>query len=153
MILNSFYPDGCKIVGIFIFMISLFVITFLSATLLPLSSEVVVLAYLSGGANPFDVWIIASLGNILGGATNYGLGRLFGHLPFVLEQVSHPRMHKWVPRIQRRGAVLGILGFVPIIGDPLLLCMGLIQTPWLPTLSWMSIGKILRYGALVIPFH
>ncbi len=130
----------------------LFLITFLSATILPLSSEIVVLSYLTSGESPYLVWMIASLGNVFGGATNYFLGRLFSQSKWVQKAWNHPRMTTWIPRIQQRGSMLAFFGFLPIIGDPLLICMGTIQTPWIQTLMWMTLGKTVRYGILIYPF-
>lgn len=57
---------------------SLFASSFLSATLLPGNSEVVLVAMLLAGvSHPWWLVLIATIGNSLGGVTNVILGRLF----------------------------------------------------------------------------
>jgi len=57
---------------------SLFASSFLSATLLPGNSEVVLVAMLlSGVSQPWLLVLIATMGNSLGGLTNVILGRFF----------------------------------------------------------------------------
>ena len=59
-------------------LISLFASSFLSATLLPGNSEVVLIAMLLAGVSqPWLLVLIAIIGNSLGGVTNVILGRLF----------------------------------------------------------------------------
>ena len=58
--------------------LGLFASGFLAATLLPLSSEAVLVALVAAGG--YDVgllWFAASLGNSLGAAVNWALGRLY----------------------------------------------------------------------------
>jgi membrane protein YqaA with SNARE-associated domain len=52
---------------------------FLAATLLPLHSELLLLALLASGQDPAGLWLAASLGNTLGGALNWLLGRHLLH--------------------------------------------------------------------------
>ncbi len=57
---------------------SLFASSFLSATLLPGNSEVVLVAMLlSGVSHPWVLVLTATMGNSLGGLTNVILGRFF----------------------------------------------------------------------------
>ncbi|NOQ81086.1 MAG: DedA family protein [Methylophaga sp.] len=48
---------------------------FLAATILPLSSELVLSALSLAGENPLTVIVIASLGNVAGSVVNYLIGR------------------------------------------------------------------------------
>jgi membrane protein YqaA with SNARE-associated domain len=122
----------------------LFVICFLSATILPLSSEGVVLLFLAGDYAPLPVLAVASLGNCAGGALNYYLG--YAGKKALGEKW---KSGKWSAKIERTGAWLALLAWVPVIGDPLLLTMGFYRTPQLPTLLLMCLGKIARYSILV----
>ena len=54
--------------------IGLFVVCFLAATILPLTSEGALIVFLALNFDPFICMVVASLGNIIGGTTNYGLG-------------------------------------------------------------------------------
>ena len=54
----------------------LFVATFLAATILPFSSEIVLVSLIAAGFDPIHCFIIATLGNTLGGMTSYGLAAM-----------------------------------------------------------------------------
>ena len=54
----------------------LFLLTFLSATILPILSEAFLLAMLAKGFDPMTCLTISTIGNSLGGITNYGIGKL-----------------------------------------------------------------------------
>ena len=54
----------------------LFLASFLSSTIVPMSSEVALVTLIALGLNPIWCVLIATLGNSLGGMTSYGLGYL-----------------------------------------------------------------------------
>jgi membrane protein YqaA with SNARE-associated domain len=56
--------------------IGLFASSFLAATILPLSSEIVLSVLLLNGLNPISLVAVATIGNVLGSVVNYGLGLL-----------------------------------------------------------------------------
>ena len=56
---------------------ALFASAFVSSTILPGNSEIVLAAVVKGGGAPLAAAIaVATLGNTLGGMTTYGIGRL-----------------------------------------------------------------------------
>lgn len=117
-------------------LISLFVSSFLAATLLPGGSEVVLFALLK--AYPSTMWTalgIATLGNTLGGMVSFGMGWL----------VPQSRQLKHVQQVRRYGAPALLLAWVPLIGDALCLAAGWLRlNPWQAAL-YMAIGKFARY--------
>jgi len=117
---------------------ALFAAAFVSATLLPASSELVLLAVVR--AAPQDAVIavaVATLGNTLGGLTTYYLGRL---LPERTQ--PSPRV---ADAVRRHGAWALLLSWVPIVGDGLCAAAGWLRIPvgW-ATLA-MATGKLARY--------
>ena len=132
--------------------IGLFFSCFLSATLLPLSSEAVIIYMLY---QKYDVWaclLIATAGNTIGGMTNYLLG-LMGH-PKWLQKcgIKEERIHSFELRIQKYGYWLAFFSWVPFIGDPLTAALGFFRVPWIPVLVLTTTGKFLRYLVLILPF-
>ncbi|OZS44124.1 hypothetical protein ASV53_09845 [Photobacterium sanguinicancri] len=124
----------------------LFSTGFLSATLLPGGSEANLVATLKLGDNA--VWLVvavATLGNTLGGMTNYWLGRL---LP---DKTSDEKQgHRALLWLKKYGYWSLFFSWLPIIGDPLCLAAG-----WLRMNHWLSfliimIGKALRYTVLAM---
>ncbi|ELF1047811.1 DedA family protein [Enterobacter asburiae] len=119
---------------------SLFASSFLSATLLPGNSEVVMVAMLlSGVSQPWLLVLIATMGNSLGGLTNVILGRFFP-----LREKSRWQ-EKAVGWLKRYGAATLLLSWMPVIGDLLCLLAGWMRISWGPVLFFLCLGKALRY--------
>lgn len=119
---------------------SLFASSFLSSTLLPGNSEVVLVAMLlSGVSQPWLLVLIATMGNSLGGLTNVILGRLFP-----LRETSRWQ-EKAVYWLQRFGPVALLLSWMPVIGDLLCLLAGWLRLSWWPVVFFLCLGKALRY--------
>ena len=127
--------------------LSLFVISFLAATILPFSSELT-LAGLVTTSN-YDnllLLIVASLGNVLGSVVNWILGFYSRNLstkrwfPFKDKQIE--KSSKWFNRFGRWSL---LFAWVPIIGDPLTLVAGLLRVKFVEFLILVTIGKVSRY--------
>lgn len=123
----------------------LFISAFLSATLLPGGSEVV-LAYLAGlnEHSPLLLLGVASAGNTLGGMSSWAIGRV---LP--AGRFQSPQLHPAVARIRRHGSPALLLSWVPIIGDPLCAAAGWLRVPWYRALMFIALGKIARYAVVL----
>ncbi|HDR2277655.1 TPA: DedA family protein [Enterobacter ludwigii] len=121
-------------------LLSLFASSFLSATLLPGNSEVVLVAMLlSGVSQPWLLVLIATMGNSIGGLTNVILGRFFP-----LREKSRWQ-EKAVGWLKRYGAATLLLSWMPVIGDLLCLLAGWMRISWGPVLFFLCLGKALRY--------
>lgn len=119
---------------------SLFASSFLSSTLLPGNSEVVLVAMLlSSVSQPWLLVLIATMGNSLGGLTNVILGRFFP-----LREKSRWQ-EKAVGWLKRYGAATLLLSWMPVIGDLLCLLAGWMRISWGPVLFFLCLGKALRY--------
>ncbi|MCE9550256.1 MAG: DedA family protein [Betaproteobacteria bacterium] len=122
-------------------LVSLFISSFLAATLLPGGSEVVLISVLK--LYPELFWpalLLGTLGNTLGGMVSFGMGRLL------------PQTHKLkhVEKIQRYGTPALLLAWVPLLGDALCLAAGWLRlNPWHAAL-FMAIGKFARYWIIAI---
>jgi membrane protein YqaA with SNARE-associated domain len=121
-------------------LISLFASSFLSATLLPGNSEVVLIAMLLAGVSqPWLLVLIAIIGNSLGGVTNVILGRLF---PLRKTSRWQEKASGW---LRRYGAVTLLLSWAPVIGDLLCLLAGWMRISWGPVLFFMPWQSITLY--------
>ena len=122
-------------------------ISFLAATILPFSSEVVLTTmYLSNSFETYFLLIFASIGNIMGSITNWYLGKkitLFQNrkwFPVSREQLERSRQY-----FQKYGLWSLLLAWVPIIGDPLTLLAGVLKVRFGIFFVLVSISKISRY--------
>ncbi|HRE75834.1 MAG TPA: YqaA family protein [Flavobacteriales bacterium] len=124
----------------------LFLGCFVSATILPFASEAFVLAMLLGGFDPVAVVLVATLGNWLGGLTNYLLGYLADYhvleRRFSLKKDKIDRFKIWVDRY---GVWVALITWVPVIGDPLTLVLGFFRTSFWKIAVLSLIGKCVRY--------
>lgn len=119
---------------------SVFLIAFVSATLVPLGSEPAVFAVVK--ANEAMFWpaiLVATLGNTLGGVLNYGIGYR-AKIAFAKERQS-----RWFGWLRRFGAKTMLLSWLPGIGDPLCSLAGWLHLPFWPSVMYMAIGKFARY--------
>ena len=118
----------------------IFVGSFLSATLLPGGSEVLLYALLR--QHPQTLWpalALATLGNTLGGLTSYAGGRW-------LPQPDKVASSRWHTPLQRWGSPLLALAWAPIIGDALCVAAGWLRINWLSCTLFMALGKAARYA-------
>ena len=126
--------------------LGLFFASFLAATVIPFSSEIVLTALL---ANQYPVTlslIIATLGNWLGGMSSYFLGRL-GRWE-VLQRyfgVSKSRVETFKKRIEGWGGFLAFFCWLPLVGDVFAVGLGFFKIEWLKVSFWMIAGKAIRY--------
>ena len=132
---------------IFISYLKLFIISFLAATILPLSSEIVLTTMLL--TNLFEknlLLILASSGNILGSVFNWYLGQkitIFQDRKWF--PVSPKQLNKSQKYFQKYGLWSLLLAWVPVIGDPLTLLAGLLKVRFSIFFILVSISKISRY--------
>ena len=132
---------------IFISYLKLFIISFLAATILPLSSEIVLTTMLL--TNLFEkniLLIIASSGNILGSIFNWYLGKkitIFQDRKWF--PVSPEQLNKSQKYFHKYGLWSLLLAWVPVIGDPLTLLAGVLKVRFSIFFILVSISKISRY--------
>ena len=132
--------------------IGLFSASFLSATILPMSSEGILLLMLSQQYDPVSCLIVATIGNSIGGLTNYGLGMFGNALWFKRFGIKEEKLITFQKRIQKRGYLLAFFSWVPFIGDPMTVALGFFKVPFIPVLFFIVLGKFLRYLVFVLPF-
>jgi len=126
--------------------IGLFIAAFLAATVLPLSSEIVLSALLLNGLSPVTLVLTATAGNVLGSLTNYGLG--FWANRVVIKKwsgMSEDDFARAEQRFVKYGIISLFFAWVPVIGDPLTVMAGVLRVrlPWF--LILVTAGKFLRY--------
>ncbi|MBQ0718959.1 MAG: DedA family protein [Gammaproteobacteria bacterium] len=122
---------------------------FVSSTLLPGASEVLLLWLVEQGESRLLVLLaIASVANTAGGFLTYWMGR-WAEKGF--ERLRHrpPPSNATIDYVRRWGYPVLLLSWLPIVGDGLCLAAGWLQLRWLPSLVFIFIGKALRYCLLV----
>ncbi len=135
-------------------LLGLFLASFLAATILPFSSEFVLMSMTAGPWGTAELWMVASLGNWLGGMSSYGLGRLGDPDRIARWLRTDPaKAEAWRIRLERHGAWAAWLCWLPIVGDPIAIALGLGRTHLATTALFMLLGKALRYAAVLALFR
>lgn len=129
--------------------LSLFFISLLSATLLPLGSEGVLLYDISQGYNIYLLWLFASLGNTLGSVINYFLGYKGEAYLREKKYLTHKSIDKYHKVFAKYGGWSLLLSPLPIIGDPLTFIAGLFKYNFNLFLALVFFSKSFRYGVLI----
>lgn len=129
----------------------MFISALLAATILPFSSEVVILVLYAAGLNPVALIVYGSIGNILGSMINYGIGRL-GKLEWIEKylHVSTKNVHKTEKFMEGKGAWIGgLLSSIPFIGDVITIVLGYTHANILVSFISIAISKTGRYILLI----
>lgn len=128
---------------------TLFVVAFVSATLLPLGSEPALYGLLQ--LNPELFWpaiLVATAGNTLGGMVDWWMG--YG-AHRVVDRWGHSRAHvKAIEWLERLGPKACFFSFLPVVGDPLCAVAGWLRLPFWPCSAWMLAGKFVRYVVMTL---
>ena len=124
---------------------------FLAASILPFSSEAVMVGLLAAG---LDMWALVAwgtVGNVLGSLFNYGIGRL-GKMEWI-EKYLHTKPED-LDRARRfmggRGAWMGLFSCIPVIGDVITIVLGLMRANFTIFIVSVTISKLARYVVLMV---
>ena len=127
-------------------LLTLFISSFVSATLFPGGSELLLIYYLKN--NPADLWLyfsVVTLGNSLGALLTYLLGY---YLYWGRKEAESKYQKAWL-FCQRYGASALLFSWLPIIGDLLPLAAGWLKLAMIPSTLLIVIGKAIRYWVIV----
>ena len=121
----------------------LFLISFLAATLLPISSEIFVASMIVAKFNPIAVLLVATAGNFCGASTNYFIGKFGGDFVlskyFKIDQKKQKKAEKFYKKF---GAPSLFFSWLPVIGDPLCVVPGILH------LNFLILGFFWKNGAI-----
>ena len=129
---------------------TVFVVAFISGTLLPLGSEPAVFGLVK--LNPELFWpavLVATVANTLAGGVNWwmGYGAERAYVRVKHKEPPDPRALRW---LERFGAKACLLSWLPLVGDPLCAVAGWLKLPFWPCVIYMAIGKFARYVTMTV---
>ncbi len=128
----------------------MFIASFIAGSVFPFSSEAVLTALQLAGLEPLHLFLAATVGNVGGSMFNYGVGTL-GKMEWIekylhVEPAKVRRTARWM---ERYGAWIGVLCFLPILGSVIAVTLGFTRAnPWL-SLFTITLGKAARYALLI----
>ena len=126
--------------------IGLFIASFLAATIIPFSSELVLSILIANNYDLTTSLIVASIGNWMGGLSSYLIGRL-GSWDTIEKylRVKRDKILLWKKKIDSWGGLLAFLCWLPVVGDPIAIALGFFRTNILTVAIFMLAGKFVRY--------
>jgi membrane protein YqaA with SNARE-associated domain len=128
---------------------SLFLLSFLASTLIPLGSEWLLVAMLLAKSEPWVVVAVATVGNYLGALSTYGIGLYGGDFltrrVLRMDEKSTMKAEKFYARF---GSYSLLFSFLPVVGDPLCLVGGMLRVRFVRFSLLVFSGKLARYAAV-----
>jgi len=135
-------------------LIGLFLGCFLAATVVPFSSDFLMVGVLIAGINPVLAIIVATAGNWLGGLTSYYIG-FIGKWDWIEKwfKVKEETLLKQKHNIDKYGSMLAFLTWLPIIGDIFAVTLGFYKVNFTKSAIFMLIGKGARFAFWALLYH
>lgn len=129
----------------------LFIATFLSGTIIPFSSELIMFGLIKLGADPISCLVAATLGNTLGGMTCYWVGHL-GKMEWIERylKMKPEKIEKAQKFLQGRGAYMALFSFLPFVGEVIAVTLGYMRSNRWIVLASMTVGKLIRYIIILL---
>ena len=129
--------------------LGMFLSALIAGTVVPFSSEAVLVACISMGLNPILCVLAATAGNMIGGMTCYWLGSL-GNMKWIERYfgVNEKKLRRAERFVKGRGAWMAFFMFIPFLGEAIGVVLGLMRANvWITTIA-MFLGKSFRYIAI-----
>lgn len=136
--------------------LSLFFISFLAGSFVPLGSEAYLIYLIENSPQHFSLFLMmASIGNTLGGMTCYFIARYGGHVLIrKYLKINHTKIDKWGDRISKYPIeVSSLLTWLPFVGEVIAATLGLLSHKWKLIFLGMFLGKFIRYLAILKAFE
>ncbi|MDP4270184.1 MAG: VTT domain-containing protein [Bacteroidota bacterium] len=124
----------------------LFLASFLAATILPFSSEIVFSALVLAGMNLWGCTVAATIGNFLGGLSCYYLGYL-GNVEWIEKylKIKKEKVDKLQNWLNGKGSAMAFFVFLPGVGDIIAVALGFLRANVYAVSLFMFAGKFIRY--------
>jgi len=126
--------------------VGLFLSSFLAATVLPFSSEIILSAFIYSNYNMYTCVFVATFGNFAGGMSGYYLGRL-GKWRFIEKymRIKQSTMEAYRTKITPYASLAAFMAWLPFIGDFICVALGVFKCNIKRIAVFMFAGKLLRY--------
>lgn len=127
------------------------IMAFLAGTVVPITSEVLLVFFLGIGLNAVGLTLAATIGNTLGGVTCFMIGYLTTKEKVQkFFKVPDRRMKRADMLIHKYGYWTAAFSFLPVLGEVFLLSLGIMRVNRFKVISLMALGKLFRYSLVVI---
>lgn len=126
--------------------IGLFIGSFLAATIIPLSSEGILIGLVYAG---FDLGLciaLATVGNWLGSLSSFWLGYA-GRIDLVEKwlKIKEEKVRQWEPRVRKYSTLMALFSWLPFVGDIMAVALGFFRCNFWKMTAFIFVGKLARY--------
>lgn len=131
--------------------VGLFIACFISGTIIPFSSDIILITLIAVGFDYIACLIVASVANSAGEMVNYYIGRM-GKTDWIerFSNIKPEKVESMKEKISKRGAYIAFFSWVPGIGNLISISLGYLRyTPWKVALG-ITAGKTSRYVVIII---
>ena len=134
--------------------IGLFIGAMLAATVIPFSSDVLLLGMLVAGGDIYITVIVATCGNWAGGMISYGMGYM-GKWEWIEKwlRIKKETLEKQKVKIDKYGSWLAFWSWLPFVGDIFALGLGFYKVNMINSAIFMFIGKSVRFILWAILYY
>ncbi len=127
------------------------ILAFLAGTVVPITSEVLLVFFLGIGLNAVGLTLAATIGNTLGGITCFMIGYLTTKEKVQkFFKIPDRRMKRADMLIQKYGYWTAAFSFLPVLGEVFLLSLGIMRVNRFKVITLMALGKLFRYSLVVM---
>ena len=134
--------------------LGMLLLSFLSGSVIPIASEALFVVLLGVGLNAMWLIVVATVGNTLGGITCFMLGYLTDKQTVQrVFSISDKKMERADSLIQKYGYWAAVLSFMPIIGEAILVALGIMRVDKYKVAIVMAIGKFARYAFVAVSYY
>ncbi len=129
--------------------LGIFLSAVVAGSVIPLSSEAVLMACIGAGSDPYISIIVATIGNMIGGITCYWLGTL-GNMHWIERYlgIDAEKLNRAEKAVKKYGAYMAFFMFAPVIGEAIGVVLGILRTNKWTTFLFMFLGKLARYAVI-----
>lgn len=134
--------------------LGLFLGAFVAATVVPFSSDVLMVGLLLAGGDPVACFVSATVGNWLGGMTSFWIGWI-GKWEWIEKwfRVKRETLEKQKRKVDRYGPLLALMTWLPFVGDVFAIALGFYRlNPW-KCAFYMLLGKASRFAVYAAIFY
>ncbi len=129
-------------------------ISFLSGSILPFSSDVLLIFFLGVGLSPFNLLLSSTIGNTLGGMTCFFLGGFIKKGWFTrFFRVTGEKAKRAEVYIEKYGYWVAFFSFLAVVGEAIVVMLGNMRVSWWKVLLVMFLGKLLRYLVIILSYE
>lgn len=126
--------------------LTLFISAFISATLVPMGSEALLIYDITQNHNIYALLFFATIGNTLGSLVNYFLGLKGEEFLEKKNYLKEEKIKKYKMFFDKYGSFSLFLSWMPIIGDPLTFVAGVLKYSLKKFILIVLLAKFLRYA-------